>query len=150
MGRTNYVEAVGLITIGFAIYDTIFGQFAATDLATEWSLTSDFDTKRMALIIAQCVLIAVSLKLLQIYDHTILTVPAEKDTRSVIKWAFPGVFSKNNMKQYLPIIMQIFSTVISFELFGNKTGICLAIGFAFVDYAIFDEARARLRKEFVQ
>ena len=147
--RTNYVEAVGLITIGFAIYDTIFGQFTATGLALEWGLSSDFDVKRMALVTIQCLLVASSLRFLQSYDYVADShPPVEKGTKAVVSWAFSGSFSKNELKKLSSIFMQLFSVLFSYGLFGEKTATYLAIGFGFVDYAIFKEAKRQIEKGF--
>ena len=142
MKRTNYLEAVGLILIGFGLYETIYTRARVTPLAAEWGLTTDFDRARFLAVILNCVVVALSLIMIQIHQSDQGRQPISfSDTLRQMRESLRDWRGK---MAPIALGLQFFSVSNVVGLFSIQAAISLLIGFVFVDLAILFERRGWL------
>jgi hypothetical protein len=134
--HANYVETVGLILVGFAIQQMIFGKAPFGDLGTDWGLTNEFNRARFQCLVIECVLIVASFVCLQKRVPEVKKMPVEDGSLEVAKWAFRSWTTPQGKLSLVALIMQTVAGVSTWQLFGNDSAACLAIGFAFIDFSL--------------
>lgn len=140
MKRTNYVETVGLITIGFSIQQTIFGKLELSNgsLSGQLGLDNEFGQGRFLIILLQCLLIVISLSLLQKVEYEKSIGPSDYSLKTIFIWIFRK-WRINEKLRFFSILAQAVCFTFTWEMFGNEAGASLAVGFLLVNASILRE-----------
>jgi hypothetical protein len=140
--RTNYLEAVGLILIGFGLYETIYTKAQTTIMAAEFGLTATFDGTRFLAVFLNCVIVAVSLIMLPFHKADAGTEP--KSVSDALKQLWHSLLDWRSSIAPIAIGFQFFAIVMALNMFSPQSASALCIGFVFVDFSIFLEKKGWL------
>jgi hypothetical protein len=143
--NANYIETVGLILIGFAIQQMIFGRAPFGEFGIAWGLVNSFNGSRFIFLLIECALIVGSLLILQSRRVELPKPPFAKSSISGVRWVLRSLWSPNSKRVALAVVFQLISVVSTWQIVGIDSAACLGIGFLFIDISLnlsFEAERA--------